>query len=463
MTAMKKALKGTFSMAALVAAGVLPLAGGAHAQSLQEALKQTTISGELGATDFAYANAGHSGNTSNGFGVGGDIIVHTGAFQGFSVGLGGYTGQSLGLYSKNPNHDDTELTGRTHGLQSMREAYLQYENGWLELRGGRQMINTPYADQDLYTFSPRAYTGVAGVIDILGHNGSDSDSAPMSLNASTAELAVMGARMFNYDSRYSSSFTNGNRYLTHSNGFITFGARYQNSFDAINVSLQGWYYDFYGLAQMVYGQADFATPVGYNRTLFASAQMAAEGNSGAGNTAYGNVDAHIYGGKLGMSFGADQISLIGDYSPQAYNSFHHGGVIHPYNDNSGVTFTDTMQVGIPDLGPGYAYGITGTIMAFNDKLKINPTYVEYNADYGFGGNTFSYGGAYGFPAGETPIRNEKIHVVDCGFNYDLASLLKGLSVTWNTDAAFAQNNSAQTQQHYDNPYFSSRFYLKYDF
>jgi hypothetical protein len=449
---------------------MMPLVGlvpPAHAQSLQDALKQTTITGNAGIYDFTYANQAHTGDTKNAFAVGGDLIIHSGAFEGFSAGLGGYTGQSLGLYSKNPAHDgSSELTSHTHSMQSMREAYLQYENSWLEARGGRQMINTPFANQDLYTFNPRAFMGFSGVVNVIGgQNTNYADAAPMSLNDSKATLSVFAARMFNYDSRYSSSFTSGNRYESQSNGFITFGTRYQNTFDNIHTTLQGWYYNFYGLAQMFYGQADFSTPFGGNRTLFGSAQIVSEGNSGAGFTPNGvtySVDAHVYGGKVGMSFGNDDVALIGDYSPSSYNSFHHGGMIHPYNDLSGTVFTDTMQNGIEDIGPGYAYGITGTIMALNNKLTITPTYVEYNADYGFGGSTYNYDGAYGFPSGVTPIHNEAIHVIDAGFSYSLADVLKGLSVAWDTDAAFAQNSS-ESNVHYNNPYFSSRFYLKYAF
>ena len=452
------------SRLALLLPGLLSLTtlfSPAHAQTLEDALRQTTVSGLLGVDYFNYANNTHGAATTEAFAVGGDLIVHTGAFEGFSIGLGGYTGQSLGLYPRNPEHDDSpELTSNTHSEQSMREAYLQYENNWLEVRGGRQMLNTPYANQDWYTFSPRAFMGFAGIINVIGSNNNDVDSAPLSLTTSTATLSVFGARIFGYNERYSSSFTTGNRYLSNSNGFISFGTRYQKTFGITNVSLQGWYYDFYGLGQLVYGQADFLTPIGGNRTVFGSAQMVAEGNSGSGNSRFGNVNCHIYGGKLGVGFGEDNVALIGDFSPVAYNSFRHGGEIHPYNDNSGTIFTDTMQVGIEDFGPGYAVGVTGNILAFNDKLKISPTYVEYNVDYGFGGNVFTFNGAYGFPTG-IPVRNQSIHVVDASISYDLSSLLRGLSLDWDTDAAFAENGDQG--QHFDNPYWSNRFFVKYAF
>ena len=456
------------SVALLAASTFLTGGAFAHAQTLQDALRQTTVSGMVGATDFAYANAGHSGNFANGFGVGGNITVHTGALDGFSVGVAGYTGQSLGLYTNNPAHDDTELTGRTHSLQSIREAYLQYENPWLEVRGGRQFINTPYANQDWYTFSPRSFMGFAGVVNVIGTNSNYADSAPLSLNTSTAEMSVFAARIFGYNSRYSSTFTTGNRYLARSNGFIVGGARYQNSFAGVNYGLQGWYYDFYGLAQLVYGQADFSAPVSADSTVFGAVQGMGEGNSSTrsanfdGFNTNNNVNAHIYGAKLGMSFGKDNVAVIGDYSPASVNSYRHGGGIHPYNDNSGTTFTDTMQTGIMDFGPGYAVGVTGNVFLLNDKLEISPTYVEYEVDYGYGGNTFSYAGTYGFNVSTPPIHDEKIHVIDSNFNYDLSSVVKGLSVDWDTDAAFAENGNLPSQ-HYNNPYFSSRAYVKYVF
>ncbi|MGC9270832.1 hypothetical protein [Acidiphilium sp.] len=446
------------------------LAGGtyARAQSLQDALRQTTISGTAGATDFSYANNGHTGNFANGFAVGGNVTVHTGALDGFSLGVAGFTGQSLGLYNNNPSHDDTELTGITHSLQSIREAYLQYENSWLEVRGGRQFINTPYANQDWYTFSPRSFMGFSGVINVIGSNGTSASSAPFSLSTSSAKLSVFAARIFGYNSRYSSTFTTGNRYISNSNGFIVGGVRYQNAFGGVKYGLQGWYYDFYGLAQLIYGQADFSTPISPDNTVFGAIQGMGEGNSGTrssnfvGFSTTSNVNAHIYGAKLGMSFGDDNVALIADYSPISYSSFRHGGGIHPYNDNSGTTFTDTMQTGIMDFGPGYAVGVTGNIFLLHNKLEISPTYVEYNVDYGYGGNTFTYGGFYGFNSSLTPIHNEAIHVIDANFDYSLSNVLKGLSVDWDTDAAFAESGNLPGQ-HYNNPFFSSRAYLKYAF
>ncbi|SHF63291.1 hypothetical protein SAMN02746095_03920, partial [Acidocella aminolytica 101 = DSM 11237] len=77
--------KRVFRTVGVIGTGMLPLAGlatPAHAQSLQDALKQTTITGNAGVYDFTYANQAHTGDTKNAFAVGGDLIIHSGAFEG---------------------------------------------------------------------------------------------------------------------------------------------------------------------------------------------------------------------------------------------------------------------------------------------------------------------------------------------------------------------------------------------
>lgn len=473
MITVRKKMSKSVSVLGVYMTGLLPVAGfsvAAQAQSLQQALQQTTIHGEAGISDFSYANSNYGPYSKNDFAVGGNIVVHSGAIDGFSAGLGAYTGQSLGLYSKNKNRDDSELTSPTHSIQSLREAYLQYQNAYAEVRGGRQLIATPYANPDWYTFSPRAFMGFAGRVNVIGKGTNAVDSEPLSLATNPVTLSVFAARIFNTNLRYSSAFITGNRYMNSSNGFIVFGADYQKLWGVTNIGLQGWYYDFYGVTQLTYSQADFTTPLDADHTLFGAAQMVTEGNSGSGSRISGNatqpyhIDAHVYGGKLGMKFAnQDEVTLIGNYSPVAYGSFRHGGMVQPFNDNSGTIFTDTMQTGIGDFGPGYAYGIEGTVYALNHLLTINPGYVEFNVDYGCGGDVYTYDGAYGFPGACKPVHNQAIHVIDMNFSYDMSRLLKGLSLTWDTDTAIIQKNSSENQTDYRNPFFSSRVYLTYKF
>ena len=442
----------------------------AMADSLQQAISQTTVSGMVGVLRFDYLQHSHSDYDTHSQGFGGDLVVHTGSIYGFSAAVGGYTGQSLGLYSNRHSHGyDSELYGDHYSIQTIRESYLQFQDKKLEVRFGRQLIQTPYANMDYYTFNPRAFMGVAGVANLIGNGPSGVDGKPLGLGDSTAKLAVFATRMFNWDSRYSSSFTSGNRYsgTLGTNGFIGFGARYQNNFGPTKVGAQLWYYDFYGYGRLIYGQADVAETVAPGQTVGASLQALTEGTSSDGgrialftNNQARKINAHIYGGKLSYTFPIGQVSIVGDYSPVEYNSFRHGGDIHPYNDNSGTIFTDSMHAGLSDMGPGVAYGVTTLWHVMPHKLDLVANYLRYVVKYGYGLNTTSYTGSYGYPTG-TYIPNQQIWALDVGAVYDMSSILKGLSLIERTDLTEAENRAGYP--HYANPFFSSRFYFEYKF
>jgi hypothetical protein len=436
-----------------------------NANSLQQALEDTTFSGNIGLKNFDYLNDAHTNGANHAFAVGGNLMGHTGSFYGFSVGLDGYTGQSLGQY--NVARGSSELTGTHHSLQSFRQAYLQYQNDKVEVRFGRQLIQTPWANEDYYTFNPRAFMGIAGVVNILGTGRPDADSAALGLSDSTAKLSVFAARIFNYDNRYSSSFVSSNE-LTDSptNGFLTFGALYQDDFYGAHVTLQGWYYNFYGFAQLYYGEAAFTKPVTRDLSIIGGAQFVSEGNSPGDGVAQftdggaNSVNAHIYGAKLGLASGVDSIAVFGEYSPANYNSFRHGAMLHPYTDLSITLYDDTMQVGLSDLGPGYAYGVTSNFGFLQDRLKATAEIVRYVARYGYGAANRDYDGPFGFPS-SSAIPNEKFWALQTSLSYDLAAVMKGLSVEDDTDVETSENSGNAGP--YANPFVSNRLYITYKF
>jgi hypothetical protein len=456
-------LRGVATSAALLALA-MPASAQSQAQSLESAIAQTSFSGTVGAIDFNYLDDAHTRYDTHSFAVGGNLVAHTGSFDGFSAGLGGYTAQSLGIYDHNPNSDNTELTGSHHSIQTFREAYLQYQGHGVELRFGRQLLDTPFANEDMYTFNPRAFMGVAGVVNLIGPSSNKVDSAPLSLNSSTAKLSVFAARIFNIDTRYSSSFTQTTGELGYPvgalNGFLAVGARYQDDILGTHVSVEGWYYNFYHLAQLVHGMASFTTPVTAHDNIFGATQFSVEGNSAGGPGALGAVDSHIYGAKLGISYDEDNIALVGDYSPVAYHSFRHGGFVHPFNNLSVNDFTDTMQDGISDFGPGYGYGVTANLALLNNRLTISPYYIRYLMRYGYGGNFYGYNGAYGFPTG-ADVPNEQLWTVGWNAAYDLSAILPGLSVADAFDADIVQHKTGTGAN--ANPFISNRMYLEYKF
>lgn len=438
-------------------------------QVLEQDLGGTKISAMIGLINFSYLNHAHSTQDTHSMALGGHLYLHSPSFFGLSLGVGGDFATWTGFYQ----HDDPELTGPypSHGIAILRMGYLQYHHGPVVIRGGREFINTPYANMDYYTFNPRAFTGVAAVWNILGHPKGETwaGNGPLTLSGSPATVSLFFAREFNYAPRFHSTFTQGNRYTdAHTNGFYTVGLRFQQHlWQGSHAAVQLWDYNFYGFANMFYGQANLFAGIGPHLGIIGGFQMISEGNSGAGTNFLQalnakSVDAHLYGARLGVQFGRekDSVALVGNYNPVNYDSFRHGGLIHPYNDLTGTLYTTTMQTGLSDMGPGYAYGLAGNFGFLNHRLLLNASFLRYVARYGYGGSAYSYGGAYGFPVGEA-VPNQKMWSMDVGFSYDLSRFVRGLTVADYTDISVTQNEAGYPQYH--NPYFSNRFYLKYHF
>ncbi|MGC9238224.1 MAG: hypothetical protein ACP5D5_01050 [Acidithiobacillus sp.] len=437
------------------------------AQFIHQLLPQTKVDAMVGLINFSYLNHGHSQEDTHANAVGGHVYIHSPQWYGLSVGVAANFATWTGFYL----HNDPELTGPypSHGMAALRNAYLQAHYGPVVLRGGRLFIQTPYANMDYYTFSPRAFTGIAAVIDVIGGARASqwSGTGPLQLAGSPATLSVFAGRMYSYESRYSPEFTTGNRYSsTHNNGFYVLGARYAGELVGNPFALQAWYYNFYGFSTLFYGQANLRHPLSSGQSLFAGFQVVSQGTSGTGGYLpelnASSVRAEVYGAKLGYAFNdnLDSVALVYNYSPVNYNAFRHGGMLHPYNDLSGTLYTTTMQTGISDYGPGFAYGITSNFSLLARKLQVSASFIRYLVRYGFGGSVYTYQGAYGFPTGEA-IPNQNLWSMDVGFSYDLSSLLKGLTVADYTDISVAGNRAGYP--HYNNPYFSNRFYFKYHF
>ncbi|WP_414040485.1 hypothetical protein ACJU26_15445 [Acidithiobacillus sp. M4-SHS-6] len=473
-------LTGSLAMACAIALGAPGLSQAAtpdHSlipsnRVLERDLGGTKISGMIGLINFSYLNHAHTTQDTHSFALGGHLYLHSPSFYGLSLGVGGDFATWTDFYQ----HEDPELTGPypSHGIAILRLGYLQYHHGPVVIRGGREFINTPYANMDYYTFNPRAFTGVAAVWDILGHPKGETwaGNGPLTLSGSPATVSLFFAREFAYASRFSPTFTRGNRYTNgaHTNGFYTIGLRFRHQlWQGSHVAAQLWDYNFYGFANMFYGQANLFAGIGPHLGVIGGFQMISEGNSGTGTNFLQDflrshsVDAHLYGVRLGVQFGRekDSVALVGNYNPVNYDSFRHGGLIHPYNDLTGTLYTTTMQTGLSDMGPGYAYGIASNFGFLNHRLLLNASFIRYVAKYGYGGSTYTYGGAYGFPAGVKAVPNQKMWSMDVGFSYNLSQFVRGLTVADYTDISVTQNRTGYPQ--YQNPYFSNRFYLKYHF
>lgn len=137
---------------------------------VKQIVEGTELTGELGVFDFRrfhdtnrpFPNIddpnGDFNTRSNAFG--GTVGVRTGALYGLSAGFGISFAEPIVNYS-NPNEN---LVGPNEGLHAITQGYLQYGRPGLQLRGGRQLLNTPFANKDQFALIPRSFNGFSAAI-----------------------------------------------------------------------------------------------------------------------------------------------------------------------------------------------------------------------------------------------------------------------------------------------------------
>jgi hypothetical protein len=391
---------------------------------LDKAFAESKMSGAFRWYNYDRYHNNNGPQTTHAMAVGGDFLLKTGALAGFSAGLGIYTAHNVDIYS----HLNEVLIGPDSHLNAIPQAYFQYRQKHFLARAGRQLIDTPWARPDMFTMLPRSFYGVVATIAPLRGTESRDDyqlGGALPLDGPTTDLMIFAGRMSEfYESRFKDQFSGGNRYSdAPNNGFLVTGFRLRVARGLHRVDADAWFYNFYDFATLGHFEAHYQTVTALHPVL--AFQSVIEGSSGTRRL--GAVHSRIYGVLAGLGFPRGTVSLVGNYSPVAYATFRHGGLIHPYSDLSGTLFTDTMNNGIGDIGPGYAYGLRGEYELPRTSLLASAAYVGYLARYGFGGAAYQIDGPYYFPQG-TPVPNQRQWAVDLGVVYTFHGLLDGLRI-----------------------------------
>lgn len=428
------------------------------------------ISGEIGLTNFDYRQYFHTPQDSHDLAIGGNLIAHTASLAGFSAGAGVYVGQTLGLQDRSSPSYNPELASPDGNRTSLRQAYVQYQSGRLLVRAGRQLVQTPFATQDYFTFHPRAFSGFAARYDLLGDTGKGVEVGAMSLDTSPARLSVMAIRMYDFAGRFVDGFTSGSEVSggRPTRGFAALGMRYNGGIGTTKLVAQSWYYDFIDYARLAYGHVAVRAPIATDREFVAAVQAFRQWNSSGNGRSLADatdgvvrsVDAQIYGASAGSRVGNVTVSAIGNYAPAAPGAFRNGGALQPYTMIPYTLFSDTLQTGVAELGPGYGYGINVTLKAFKGKFSSSLSAVRYKARYGFGKDVYTYRGPLGF-GGLEATPNQHSWALDAINILDMSNIAKGLSSSYVLGIAHTDNGT--TLRRYDNPFVISRFYLKWAF
>lgn len=399
------------------------------ANNFSEVLSKARVTGQFRIYAFQRFNNGGLADVDpmSATAVGGGLLVQSAAYKHFSGAVGVNTQQYINALTPNTHFFPLARGGRD--LTNIRQAYLQYHGHGVRLRGGRQLLDTPFsAPADGGHMMPRAFLGVTATLRPLQWVHAEHPE----------QLALFLGRITQYASRtYTDSYTKGNKYdqTGHYNGFLTLGANYKSPAPVAGQQLaaRAWYYRYYDLANLYFSDGESViTSVGDKIHPLIGYQLAAE--TASGKARLGRVDAQFYGIKLGLKFPKGSLALVGNYAPEHHGTYENGGLVLPYarlQDNGGV-FSSINRDGLMDVGPGYGYGIRGTYNTLNGNLTTFLKAIKVVARYGYGGNKhYNTGttttGIFGFPDGSTPVRNQSQYLVQTGFWLKMQAVSKKLS------------------------------------
>jgi len=370
----------------------------AQAETLTDFFQQSKVDGQIRSYYFSRLYGTPAIPNQNAFALGGILNVRTAPFLGgLGLGVSFFTANSLGTHGADLATTDPTLMGLNPAINALGQAYVQFQQPWILVRAGDQIINTPWMQSADARMLPATYQGLY------------LDVTPV------RNLHFYGVRVFRWKSRTSSDYYKDNLYYQtgydgdplygglatipntepQANGTLAFGSSYALG----GAKVQAWYYDFYRFANMFYGDASYTLKTSSGFSPFIGAQYVREW---LGNNAFsqfnapllgynGSVDSTAYGIRVGLNFPGGNLSwAYNAISPHA-GSVGDGSIISPYTVGYAFDplYTTSMTRGLVELGPGDAWKVKATYNAFGKAVLIMAAFARYHTYlHGSGNDTY---------------------------------------------------------------------------
>lgn len=395
-------------LALSVVASTLLMAGGdiAPVEPVVEAVEEESVgkfSGQFRAfyIDRTYDNSHPTGNR-NSLAVGGWIGYDTAEWNGMSLGVKAYGVEGLRIHdfaATTPgafaSYDPSLYGGTGDNYGFFGEAYLNYNGENVNLKIGRQKLNTPMAGADdarmlpnLFEAAVGSYSGFSNTTLILGHVsqmtvgtfGNVYGEGALSLQSgyglgfkqgTSGKFANMG------DIALGANDVNGNGSIYNSTDGVTVGAiTYKNE----GLSLQLWDYYAWDLMNIVYLQADYKWQMGDSVNMVVAGQYINE--SDVGDSLAGNVDSDYWGAKLGASVGALSGYVAYSQTGESDGTMN-GGIISPWGGMP--AFTQGMVTRHQFFSDTDTWKVAGTYKFSEYNVKATAYYASFDV-----GDTSTY-------------------------------------------------------------------------
>lgn len=310
-------------------------------------LANGTVSGQIRA-GYIYVNPKVVGEaTLSSTAIGGQLKYESDKLYGFQVGVAFYTAHAIDALTNEGDDGqmNDELFGENGNYTLPAEAYIDYKHEDFQIRLGRQLIDTPYADSDDIRMTPNTFEALI---------------ASYSYDA----FSLMGGYLTRWQGPDAGSYVFGDL-IEDGDGVALISATYAD--DAIEASL--WYYYADHIADIFYG--DIASSYTLGSIKFTGAlQLASQ--SGREDS---EIDASLYGVQTGVEYAGWTLGfaydrILVDEGKEYFGGFGGGvGFINMFEMTAGV-FTaqqsasgwkatlsyDFESFGIDGLSITYDYG-----------------------------------------------------------------------------------------------------------
>lgn len=321
------------------------MSGAAFADSIEDAFKNGTVSGEI---RLGYVNQDNDDATTNqNSAAGGHIMYETAAFNGISAGVGFYTthrieskagdGAGTGLFDS--NDDSYSILG---------QAYVNVAMGNTNLKAGRQQIDTPYADSDDIRMIPNLF------------------EAYVLSNTDLPDTTLIAAQVEKWSGVDAGTPEKFEPLVAGADGVTMFAGVYGGIPDT---ELSLWYYDVDQLTAIAYLEGATEVALGEGMGLALGAQYANQSeksSSGVDGTVWG-ISAELGIESAGTTVMAAYNDISNDAGTSVVNGFGGGPYMTSMDETTieglydgsawlaGVS-VDLGMIGAEGLSIGYAYG-----------------------------------------------------------------------------------------------------------
>ena len=304
--------------------------------------------------------------------VGGQIKYELAKYKGFNGAVNFLTSHDIDFASGNSDEEkrNNELASSKGSYTTLIEAYINYEFQGLNLRIGRQIINTPLADSDDIRMTPDTFEGYIATYKLDG-------------------FALMAGHLNQWQG-YDAGLDN-HWIKTGKNGTNFGGMTYSNNFVTTNL----WYYNISGSNEG--NNAIYIDTIGhytFNDDLKVHAGVQYLNENEVDNS---GIKAHIYGAIGGVTTHGFNFTL-------AYNK----------------SLKEKNKTSFSGFGGGTLFTSMDTMILDNITTDKNAKAIVSGLSYEFNSITLSY--AYGDFIGEANSAGVKAHIIaqNLGLNYSFS-------------------------------------------